>query len=74
MGKNYYFIGLLLLLSMHFLFVSDFYLFEMYDEDCKAVCDTKYHGCIVMNAFGFVFFWSSFLAFFCCSIVTLFFF
>lgn len=34
----------------------------------------RYHGCIVMNTFGFVLFLSSFLAFFCCSIVTLFFF
>lgn len=42
-----------------------FNLFEMYDHDCKAVFVTqRHHGFVVMNAFGFVFFLSNFLAFF----------
>lgn len=73
MGKKSLLCWSLLLLSICFLFILDFcfYLFDMYDQDCKAVfVIQRCYGFIVMNAFGFVFFLSSFLAFFCCLIVT----
>lgn len=73
MGKKSLLYWSLLLLSIYLLFVLDFYFYlvEMYDQDCKAVfVIQRHHGFVVMNAFGFVFFLSNFLAFFCCLIVT----